>query len=122
MTFPGIDQFEKFKWGPGVIGRTAPIVVVTVVMLSFLAWLIPITEVRIAIAVGIVGLAVFFLVKSFSFAERNPSISVLEGAEATGYKRLEMAAKGFSPHDLPPVMKEITPPPQSLSNKEADDE
>lgn len=116
MNIPGLPNFDKITFGPGVVGRAGPIVGVAIICLTILAASTPVNEVKIAAGVGDFILVMVWLFAAFRHADKNPSTSVMEGGEAVSYYRQQMMASGFQPEDLPPEMKEVSPPPAQLAS------
>jgi len=59
------------------------------------------------------GVAVFgfYFVKVLRFAERNPAVALLEGAELVQWHQHELAAKGVTVPLSPPIVDPAKPPP-----------
>jgi hypothetical protein len=86
-----------FKFGHGVMGKSA--IVVGVLMLAVVvgAWRLH-SDIAI-IASLVIGGLIFggWFIKVLDFAGKHPDIAVLEGAEWSGYQRDQTAAKGYIP-------------------------
>lgn len=86
-----------FKFGSGVLGKSA--IAVGIFLLA-----IPVAVWRLHSDLAVLGALVFgaliFLLWFFSvlrFANQHPDLALLDGAEWTGWKKFEAAAKGSAP-------------------------
>lgn len=122
MEFPSFNWPNiTFKPGPGVIGRTAPVAIAAEAAIFGMAWIIPVTEVRIVLAVGALVLPAFYFILAFRHADKNPSTAVTEGLHALRmYQQQTLAAKGFEIDALPSEVKKISQPPAQLVKTDND--
>lgn len=93
-----------FKLGRGVVGKTGQAALGVLALWIVIIWRITDSMAANGILVGIGLIATLFAVwyvrATQSFAEKNPSLALLEGAEFVAYKQLEMAAAGMDPAEL----------------------
>lgn len=108
--------------GSGVIGRTAPVAFVTEIALAIATVAVPDPLTKAILALSMPALAVFYLVAAFWFANKYPSLSVLEGSQATAYRKVEGAAKGQDIEALPMEMRRPTTPPKTITGGVRDGE
>lgn len=103
LTKRGLDgvNLNQIKLGPGVVGR-----ITTMGVAFFVCVAIALSRIDGAYFIaGIVALAaVILLILVFSairFANRNPELSLLEGANLVRYQEVRMAARGLP--EAPPM-------------------
>lgn len=96
--FPFPD-FSKIRLGKGVVGKTSSLAAFGVV--GFV--LISVTFILFDhpwIAAGIAGCIplslLIYMWKAFSYAEKNPGIALLEGADLISYSNMQLGAKDIS--------------------------
>lgn len=91
---PNFGHFNVIKFGPGVVGRTAPVVVAGLLVLLGLAAVIDDPVIRGMIAVAVILIVVLYPVAAFIYSHFHQETSVLEGAEALQWRQADMATKG----------------------------
>jgi hypothetical protein len=87
---------------------------IALIAIVTMAYSIETEVVRICLAAALVIVILIYLTLSFKFAFAHPSISVLEGAEATRYMQAQMAIKDITLDALPVDKKQNSPPPDKL--------
>jgi hypothetical protein len=86
-----------FKFGSGVLGKSAIAIAVLMVGVVVAAWRLHSDAAIIAIiAIGAVVFLVWLLCV-LNFAGKHPDVALLEGAEWSGFQRFQAAAKGYIP-------------------------
>jgi hypothetical protein len=93
-----IESARNVKFGRGVVGKTGHVVLGLVAMWLVIClrlgenWMLDAG----LIAAGLIGtaLGVWWISAIKRFAERNPALALLEGAELVEYHRLEVTAQG----------------------------
>ncbi len=116
------EGMDRIRLGRGVVGKTGYVAWAAMAVLGIVAYKLSGTVPLLALA-GIAFLVfVSFLVGSYIFASKNPSLALMEGMEIIAYKKYEAAIKGVS--DLGPsilIDDPLNPPIRSLpSNDDAD--
>ena len=96
-----IEAGRNIRFGRGVGGRTAHAMIALIGVWAMVVWKLgpdPLTDAA-AIGAGLVisAIVVWWTGSSQKFAERNPGLAVLDGAEFLEYKRFEAATKGGTP-------------------------
>ena len=66
-----------------------------------------------------ISFAVWFIKSSRTFAERNPALALLEGAELIEWRRMEVAAKGVPPTEGAPLIEDKGGHPPKAEKPEA---
>ena len=104
---------------------TSSAVILVVVLVLTLALPAPVHHVtagldpRLVIAVA---LFLFYFISTQRFADKNPGVALLEGAELIRWKQVELAAKNLpSPPATPAVVDPTKPLPSILPGKEESD-
>jgi hypothetical protein len=90
-----VGAFARIKGGRGVVGRTAQVMIVALIILGAIAFrLRDELDLMIALAAVIcfVMIVLWFLL---NWAERNPQLAVMEGLDLAAYKQAESAALGL---------------------------
>lgn len=113
------ESGKRVRLAPGVIGKSSAVFlglillwVVVIVRLSPTApWWYNVMLVSGALIVTL--LAVRETGKNRAFAEANPSLALMEGADITEYKRFEAQAKGLLAGDKSPPAIVVGPPSQT---------
>lgn len=91
-----------FKFGKGVLGKSAIALGVLLLAPLIAVWRL---HSDLAIIAALLIAALIFFIWFFSvikFVAAHPDVGLLEGAEWSGYKRFEAAAKGY----IPPVAEQ----------------
>src|SRR6266404_2958850 len=86
-----------FKFGSGVLGKSAIALGVLLFAVLIAVWRL---HSDLAIIGTLVAGAIFFFLwfyRVLKFASDHPDLALLDGAEWTGWKRFEAAAKGMIP-------------------------
>jgi hypothetical protein len=89
---------ESIKFAKGVLGHTSWTIAFVFAAMAVTVWSLSNSPLYALIGVVIEALfACIFLLGSWWFAERNPAIALLEGANLVRWRELDMAAQGL-PH------------------------
>lgn len=75
----------------------------------------PYPEAKVILGFAVVLEFIVGIALAYIFAFLHPSLSVLEGSEATQYKQAEMAAKGLLLDHVPYEKTRNAPPPSTLT-------
>ena len=93
-----LESARNIRLGKGVTSKTSYIAALPLVVLGMVAWRwsedIVMNTGLLFIALAAIGFAVWFISSSRTFAERNPALALLEGAELIEWRRMEVEAKG----------------------------
>ncbi len=82
----------RIKFGSGVIGKTGTVMLGVVIVFGIVAYRIDGFWALAGIALLTAAVFLVYLFATLRFAERNPNIAVLEGAELIQAKRLDLGA------------------------------
>jgi len=95
---------RNVRFGRGVVGKTSYALIALIAVWGIILGRVgPDWRLDLAmIGAGLIISAVFvwFTTASHSFAERNPSLALMEGTEITDYRRVEAAIQGGQPMSL----------------------
>jgi hypothetical protein len=101
------ETFEKMRLGPGVVGRSATVAVVALLVLGVVAWRLTDQNLLLVIAGASFILFLIYFIGAMIYGAKNPAAALLEGAELVTWQKQELAAKNV-PH--PPDSPLITDP------------
>lgn len=88
------NNLSKIKFGVGVVGKCSNLGIALLILLLLVIYKLE-NELAILFTVVVaIGTTIYFVKNLLSFAEKNPEISVLEGAELVAYKKVELKLKG----------------------------
>jgi hypothetical protein len=108
------ESLDRIRLGPGVVGRSATVAVVALLVLGVAAY----KTNNDYILVGIVVIAVLVFAicfrESMKYADRNPAAALLEGAQLVTWRTQELAAKAIA---HPPKTPAIPDPKGPESNR-----
>jgi hypothetical protein len=92
------DQPSKFgiQFGRGVLGKTAPIVGIGILVMGGLAYSIDDIWIRVALGAGIGVLIAYFIHVAFKYATAFPNHAVLENVQLVQALRIGQAASDKS--------------------------
>jgi len=112
-----------FKFGSGVLGKSSIALGILLVGVLIAVWRLH-SDLAI-IGALVFGASVFFLWfhRVLKFASDHPDLALLDGAEWTGWKRFEAAAKGISPtgdQRIPSTSPQLSEPDDTSSNQLSD--
>lgn len=113
-----LPSFNKIKWGPGVVGRTTILTGMAMLCTLGVTLVMPYPEAKVILGSAVVLEFLVGIALAYIFAFAHPSLSVLEGSEATQYKQAEMAAKGLLIDQIPVEKTKNVTPPASLTTGE----
>ncbi|OWV75178.1 hypothetical protein ATY76_25615 [Rhizobium sp. R339] len=112
----GFNPFKTIKFGSGVLGKTAPVMIAFITLVGIAVYKLP-ANFPYAV-IGLVALAaavvMIYCFKAFGYAERHPGPSVLEGAQLVKYRLNEIAASDPKIIDHSPDGAQGTLPPSQL--------
>jgi len=105
-----IESSRNIKFGRGVVSKTSYVAALVVAVWLMIAWrwtdnIAADTGLMVA-GLVVTGFAVWYIKASQSFAEHNPSLALLEGAELLEWQRQEMVAKGLPPMPNAPLIED----------------
>ncbi len=110
------NPFNTIKLGSGVLGKTAPVMIAFIILVSIAIYKLP-TDLPYMV-LGLVMLAavvvMIYYLKAFGYAERHPGPSVLEGAQLVKYRLNEIAASDPKIIDHSPDGAQGALPPSEL--------
>jgi len=86
------------------------------------AWKAESEWLRIGAAAAAFVLFIIFLFKVLNFAEKNPGLSLLDGADLINWRRLDLAAKDMPEPPQTPSIPEIEAQSQPLVAPPTEDE
>ena len=105
----------RFRFPPGVTGKSSLIYVGLVTLWAIV--LLRLSPTKYVFDGGLIGCAAFMTWvgirechKMRDFAEKNPALAMMEGADVTEYSRFEAEAKGLIGKDRSPAVPDPTPP------------
>jgi hypothetical protein len=111
-----------FRFGTGVMGKSAILMFVLLVVFGLAIWKLQGTAAIVGIA--ILGALTFFLwlIAILRYTSKHPEAALLEGAEWTAWKKFEASAKTVvNPPALPAIADPNAPPlPPGTSVEEPD--
>ncbi|WP_193336333.1 hypothetical protein [Devosia beringensis] len=113
-----LANFNKIKWGPGVVGRTTILTGMAMICTLGVTLVMPFPEAKVVLGSAVVLEFLLGIGLAYTFAFIHPSLSVLEGSEATQYKQAEMAAKGLMIDQIPFEKTQNVTPPASFTKGE----
>ncbi|WP_139221372.1 hypothetical protein [Bosea sp. OK403] len=115
VQFPGQEALGTVKFGPGVVGRTAP-VAVGIVILGIAAVAALRSEpwmAFLAFGASLSG-AIWYLSSILQYANKYPNHAIMEGAEFVKNAALEQSAKDPNIIDLNSIPVDNTSAPENL--------
>ncbi len=112
-----VQSARNIKFGRGVVSKTSYVAALVVAAWGVIVFRLGdnlITNGALLLA-GLVatGFAFWYIRSSQKFAEQNPSLALLEGAELIEWQKLEVAAKGGLLQQPDDKMLEIKPASES---------
>jgi hypothetical protein len=105
-------SLDRIRLARGVVGKTSYVALATVLTLGGIAGGIawtssnPIYPFVLAILIVVVVMA--YLASTFWFANRNPGIALLEGAELIQWRQMDIAARTIPSIENEPVLEPDT--------------
>jgi hypothetical protein len=99
-----LDSWVKIKFGPGVVGTLKACFIAVAMLIGIILFKIDNMWVLLGLGGVIIAFFMWFVLKVTQFAEKNPELALLEGAELSALKQAQLAAKNNlnpSPLDLP---------------------
>jgi hypothetical protein len=96
-----LESARNVRLGRGVVSKTSYVAVLPLSVWGVVAWRWSDNAVLdiglLAIGMCATIFAMWFIKGTREFAERNPELALLEGAELLEWRRMEVAAKGVPP-------------------------
>lgn len=87
-------EFERFRWGGGVVTNTTAAVVAAFIAIATAAWALAAHPIIAVCVIGcVLVLAVLYLLGTWRFADKHPDLAALGGTEYLKYRQLEMGTK-----------------------------
>ena len=119
--FRGWEPFRWIRVGPGVVGRTVPVVVCFTAVLGVAIWKLndPFWIVWLAV-IGATVVSCYFGA-AFWYANKYPDFSTLDGGSLVDYRRAQLGAKDPKIIEVNPEIVPNTSPPQLPSKAEEKD-
>lgn len=105
-----LESARSVRLGKGVVSKTSYIAAFVVGIWLFVAWKWS-DDLMMNGGLMLAGLiatifASWFIQSTRTFAQRNPALALLEGAELIEWQKLEMAAKGIPPVENPVLVED----------------
>lgn len=116
---PGMGAMQALKFGPGIIGRTAPIPIAIAVVCLAAIWAV---HANPWMVLGIVGLLIIasgaYVAGALWYGHTHPENAVLEGSTVVDYKRVQNEQAASRPEiiDVTPTPVSNTAPPTAISH------
>ena len=108
------ESINRIRLGRGVIGKSATVAVVTLILFGIVAARVKNdNELLMIIAGSGFILFIIFFVGAMIYGSKNTAAALLEGAELVTWQKQEMAAK-YLPQ--PPITPEISDPKSPLTS------
>lgn len=102
----------------GIVGKTCYVLMAVCGALAAIVASIRTEAIGFAAIVALLVLVIWGLRRAFQYADANPDVALMEGAEIIAYRRLQLAQKGVGNlPDAPPVSPEgaeTLPSPQDI--------
>ena len=102
-----LEAGRNVRLGRGVVSKTSYVAAGLVVVWALVLWKWSANAIMDGglLFVGCVAtaFAVWFIASTRAFAEKNPALALLEGAELIEWRRMEVAAKGVLPSTEQPA-------------------
>ena len=92
--FP-VAAFTRIRGGRGVVGRTAQVMMVALLVLGSIAWRIGNENFLMIAGAAIIVFVIAVLFVLLLWAARNPELAVMEGPDLAAYRQAEAAALGI---------------------------
>lgn len=96
-----LEGAKNVRLGRGVVSKTSYVATLPLCVWGMVAWRWAENLVQnlglLVIGVCATIFAMWFIKSTREFAERNPELALLEGAELLEWRRMEVAAKGVPP-------------------------
>lgn len=119
---PTAESLERIRLGKGIVGKTSYVAITALIVLGVAVTRISTDWMRLAVGLIAVALFLFYFISTQRFADKNPGVALLEGAELIRWKQVELAAKNLpSPPATPAVVDPTKPLPSILPGKEESD-
>jgi hypothetical protein len=97
------ESFRQVKLGPGVVGKTSYVMLALVVVWGLVIWRLTdnaIQDAALIVAAGVItAIGAWWIRRTHAFAEKNPGLALLEGAQLLEYRRFLVHAKGRQPSE-----------------------
>lgn len=109
-----IESSRSVKFGKGIVSKTSVVAGIAMMVLLAVAWRWNGTLSEnlglLVVASAALAFAVWYIRSTQSFAEKNPALALLDGAELLEWQRMETAAKGLPPavDDPPRELPKVT--------------
>jgi len=100
----GLGGIKGVRLGKGIVGKTGYIAIFNVLAWIAIIWKLgdnlTLDGMLVLVGACVTCFSVWSIKASFKFAEDNPGIALLEGAEVIAYKQMEIAAAQQQGSDL----------------------
>ncbi|WP_374593479.1 hypothetical protein [Sphingosinicella sp.] len=117
-----LESARNVRLGKGVTSKTSYIAAIPLLIWGIVVWR---WSESLMMNFGLVlagsiatSFAFWFIKSSRSYAERNPALALLEGAELLEWHRMEVAAKGVTPDSCTPLIEDFGGLPPALKEGE----
>jgi hypothetical protein len=105
------DSFRQIKFGSGVVGKTSHAMLAVVGVWAIVAWRLSADIVQDAALLGAAGAVtgpyIWWTRRTQAFAEKNPGLTLLEGAHLLEYQRFLAEARGLPPAGTPAMISDV---------------
>lgn len=89
------ETLNSVRLGPGVVGRSATVAVVTLIVIGVGIYKLNNEMLIFAIVILAAGIFGWFFIAAMKYADRNPAAALLEGAELVTWRKQELASKSI---------------------------
>jgi O-antigen ligase len=107
------ESFRQIKFGAGVVGKTShgmlAVVGVWAIVVSRLSADIVQDAALLGTAAAVTGLYVWWTLRTQAFAEKNPGLALLEGAQLLEHQRFVAQKNGLTPAANQTMIDEVGP-------------
>lgn len=109
-----IERASKIRLSGGIVGRVCTVLIVACVSLAAIGVLTRNQWIMGGAIVAILVLALPLLWRIITFAEKNPGVAILDGAQFLKHEQLRLASKDRSDIVILPHTPKIDPSPTSV--------
>jgi len=108
-----LETSRNVRLGRGVVSKTSYIAAVLIVMWGMIVWRwtpdLTANGGLLLIGAVVSAFAIWFIKSTRTFAERNPALALLEGAELLEWRKMDVEAKGIPSQPNRPLIEGPVP-------------
>jgi glucose-6-phosphate-specific signal transduction histidine kinase len=108
-----LETSRNVRLGRGVVSKTSYIAAALIIMWGMIVWRwtadLTANAGLFLIGAAVSAFAIWFIKSTRTYAERNPALALLEGAELLEWRKMDVAAKGIPSQPNAPLIEGPVP-------------